>query len=386
MDGMMRTALTFNGEKIVIAIISFVVIIGNIIGKKEKLMYVTLIAWLWVIMSFTYGIADESVYISRYNNPDLWIGKTELAYSALISICNKVGFTFQQFKMVVSALELWLIASTVWKYAKYPNIILVLYSLYPFALNVAQMRNALATAIMIYACRYLVFDNDAGKRMTLSDVKYCCYIILATLVHSTSIVWLVLLVAKKSDIKFTFIFTLFANFVIAFVLSPSTIARVANIFGAGSRIGAYLTNEYQQSSYRHYGIALIQVILTALFMTGICIYIIRHKKVFVDIDKIDLLLKMNVVILCIFSIILKYTGEAYRLQEGLMLVNYMLITNSFDPSRFKMRKLSVRTARVLGAMTVFLAVIIYITILLYLVPTILNPILNNNYLIDYIFS
>ena len=51
-----------------------------------------------------------------------------------------------------------------------------------------------------------------------------------------------------------------------------------------------------------------------------------------------------------------------------------------------MRKLSVRTARVLGAMTVFLAVIIYITILLYLVPTILNPILNNNYLIDYIFS
>lgn len=369
-----------------IAVISLVVIIGNIIGKKEKLMYVTLIAWLWVIMSFTYGIADESVYMSRYNNPDLWIGKTELVYSALISICNKVGFTFQQFKMVVSALELWLIASTVWKYAKYPNIILVLYSLYPFALNVAQMRNALATAIMIYACRYLVFDNDAGKRMTLSDVKYCCCIILATLVHSTSIIWLVLLVAKKSDIKFTFKFTLLSNFVIAFVLSPSTIARVVNIFGAGNRIGTYLTNEYQQSSYRHYGIALIQVILTALFMIGICIYIIRHKKVFVDVDKIDLLLKMNIVILCIFSLILKYTGEAYRLQEGLMLVNYMLIVNSFDPSRFKMRMLSVRTAKVLGVMTVFLTVIIYITIFLYLVPTILNPILNNNYLIDYIFS
>ena len=39
--------------------------------------------------------------------------------------------------------------------------------------------------------------------------------------------------------------------------------KILKVFGAGSRMGAYFSAEYQSSSWRHYGGALLNITFTA---------------------------------------------------------------------------------------------------------------------------
>lgn len=66
-------------------------------------------------------------------------------------------------------------------------------------------------------------------------------------------------------------------------------------------------------------------------------------------------------------------------------MNYMLITNAFKPQYFMKNRISISTAKVFGGILIFVAGIFYIAIGMYLYPTILEPILNNNMLLKMLF-
>ena len=372
----------------VIGIISCVMIILNVIAKRSKKAFLAMFIWMWIIMAFTYGIADESVYISRYNNFNTWMSNSELLYSTIILICNKLGMNFQAFKIFITGIQLLLIYSTVWKMAKYPNLVIALYFVFPFPLNVAQMRNALATAIFIFGCRYLLTDDEKIQFKVKSiylnenDIKYIFCVLLATYVHTASLLWLLLLIAKKLTIKNNVIVVGVVNFLIYFVFSPQNLQKLVSKFGAGDRIGAYFSQAYQDTAWRHFGAALIQILFTAGMMIIMSI-IIANKE---NIDDIYILLKINIIMLCLVALVLRYTGEVYRLQEGIAVINFILLSNGFSKGKFELRKISWNNLITSSVLFVYIIIIFGIAILLYLTPTILTPILNNNYLVDIMFK
>lgn len=371
----------------IIAIITSVFVILNLIIKKNKFLFILLMFWMWTIMSFTVGIADEQIYISRYTHPDLWNGSTEFVYSLIIRICNSFGLNFLQFKMLITFIQLSLIFSTVWKYSRYPNIVACLYMVYPFSLNVAQMRNALAVSVFIYSIRFLLEkDSDIilKPNFTKNDIKYIVSIFIASSIHFASILWIVLILAKKMSLRSSIIFTFLVNLFIIYVLTPNTILSLLSITGSRDRLGSYLTIEYQNSEWRHLGFSLIQVLVTAIIVISICMYI-YEKNTFLERNQILLLAKMHVLILIIVGLIIRYTTEVYRLQEGLMVITIMIITNSFNPEYFIKNKVSIYYLKVFCTLVVVLFGIAYISIGLYLLPTIVCPILNNNIFINYLF-
>ena len=143
-----------------IGVVSLLMIIGNIVIKKNKCAYGLLFIWMWIIMAFTYNIADEGIYLSRYNNLELWDTQTEYVYEFIIRVCRSIGLNFYQFKAFITLVQLLLVFHTIQKIGTYPNLIAALYFVYPFAMNVAQMRSALATAVFIFGFRYLIDDKE----------------------------------------------------------------------------------------------------------------------------------------------------------------------------------------------------------------------------------
>ena len=369
-----------------IGFLSTIIILCNLLFKKNKFLYMLTFFWMWILMAGTYGIADENIYISRYNLSTTWASETEILYYGIILIFNKLGIEFITYKIIITFVQLLLIFTTIWKYGAYPNLVIALYFLFPFPLNIAQMRNALATAIFIWGLRYLFQNDDLVKikrlRLTVSDIKFIIVILIASCIHTASIGWLILLIAKKMNIKFNIIFVILLNILIIFVLSPQNVLKMINIFGGGNRISAYFSEAYQLSNARQYG-NLIGILFTAIVVILLCIYILYSKKNRGVISKAELLIKCNISILFIIGIVLRYTGEIYRLQEGLTILNLIMISNLIYSKQFHINKISKNNLIVIFALGIYTVGNVWIRYFPYLIPTIILPILQNNMFINF---
>ena len=373
-----------------VAVVSIILFLVCLFYKKNKGIFILMFIWMWILMGFTTGIADEKgIYMSRYASPDSWKGSAEFLYNAILIFFNRINFTFYQFKATITFIQLMLIFSTVWKLSKYPNLVVALYMIYPFPLNIAQMRSALAVSIFIFSCRYLIEDNSECKnkknKFISDDIKYVIGIFIATFIHLSSLIWLVLLFAKKLSLKKNILIMVGFNIIIL-AISSNKVIKFLDYFGAGNRMSAYFSTEYQLSSWRHYGGTLVQVTFTAILLLILCFFILKKMKYFESTNQIEFLLKADTIILVIYGIIVKYTGEIYRLQEGMTLLNFMIITNSFVKEKFKKTKIGLNTFYALVILLVFVGGIEYISIGQYLIPTIIEPILYNNMILNNIFG
>ena len=374
-----------------IAILAILLIVLNILAPRSKYTYYALLFYMWIIMAFTYQIADESIYISRYENPEIWIGQTELLFLLSTIMFNAIGFTFVQYKAFMSIVILLVISSTIRRYAKYPNVVLILYFLCPFALNVAQLRNALATAIFIFGYRYLI-DEDNSRcvlreiNLTSNDFKYIVTVIVASMFHTAGLIWICLLIAKKCKIKTNIFIAVLVNFLIIVVLSPENISNFIPEFGAVTRMSSYLSLEYAQSEWKHYS---PMVLVLYVGIITVCFSMWRMKKTGSNQfcrHSMELMLKSNILMMCMLGVMFMYTQEVYRLQEGLSIINYLFISNCMQWKKIGILKMSKRNFKIVIICLIYCFGALYLEILHYLIPTILTPILTKNYLMDILIN
>ena len=366
-------------------IIYVLLAIAAIYRKKSRPLFFLIVSFMWIMGTFCVGIADQSVYLSRFNHPELWTSITEFGFQALVLFVKRLGLSYVGLRGVITAIELLLISSTVLKYSKYPNLVMVMYALCPFPLNVAQMRSALATSIMIFAIRFILDENRKKTKLfklEFNDVMYCILIVGATLIHTEAIMWIVLLLAKKFDLKKTVVFTVAFNAVVYFLLSPNVLRRLFVLFGAGTRISAYLSTEYALSEWKHRGPVLY--VIFAVGITVLICYVAKRSRYLQhnlteDIKRqIDLCVKMNILMLCTVSVILRYTGDASRIQEGLSVLNYMFITNYIVSRGFTMNRIKMSNLKVAMWGGVYVLGYLWLTILHYLVNSVWVPYWFNN--------
>lgn len=367
-----------------VILISIVLLALGLTFKRSRGLFIITIFFFWTLMTFIYNNADQEIYLSRYYNPELWVNNSEFLFSLLINICRKLGLTFIEYKGIISAIEISLVGSTIWKYSKYPNVILIMYFLCPFEYHVSQVRFALATAVFVFALQYLFNDNSKkiGFDVTINELKYIIGVLIASFIHTSAIFWILLLIAKKCSLRFNLTFMLLFNALILYVISPSLISKFLNLFGTTNRMSAYLSTAYQLSSSRTFG-QLKVVLVTAFFEILMCIIVLRYKHYFEDTDKIMLLLKIDIITLIIIGIILKYTSEMYRLQEGLILVNYVYLTNAIPTESFMKVKTNVYAFSVEILLILFVFTLFYMKVLDSInIYDVWYPMFQNNYLYE----
>lgn len=369
----------------ILILVCSILFVINIIEKRNKKTFLLSLSIMWIIITYITNNADEGIYISHYYNSADWKMSTEILFQLLNTLCNKIGLSFIQYKGVLAFIYITLIGTTVWRLSKYPNFVLILFFFYPFTLNVSQLRFALASAVFVYGYRYLLLDNCDYKvkwiNISNNDLKFIITVVIATLIHTVALYWAFLILIKKLTIRKTICFTAALSGFIYFIFNPSLISWILIKIGAYSRMSAYFTAEYQNSAYRHYGMTTIALLLIAM-CSIICCCLCRRKNTSSEkINNIEILLKYNIFSLSTLAFIFRYTSEMYRPQEGLLLLNYIQLTNEFP--KHTLLKLKGKKTYILLQFLIVMMVIIsfFFKVYMYNRQSIWYPIFLNNSLI-----
>lgn len=175
------------------AIVLVILFIMALFLPKSRILYFSMMSYMWVLFVFNVGAPDTATYEWIYN--ENIPGAFEPFFTALMSACRLLGLPFVAFRMVVATLLLIFINCTFRKVENYKSLALAIYAISPFPWQVSGIRAALACVILMYAMSIFV---ENPKKNTIS---FCFWLLVATLVHYSSILFVVLLLARHETTK-----------------------------------------------------------------------------------------------------------------------------------------------------------------------------------------
>lgn len=161
---------------------------------------------MWVIFTFNVVSPDTAVYRWIYNDFEDIPNAFEPLFSMLILICKTLGGSYTFFRGMIAALVLIFISKTYKKFSNYRNFAIALYMIEPFVWYISGLRAGLSCAILVYAFSFLIVDNSKSK------MKFSIWVLIATMVHYSSVLFMIMLFAdKKIDKRRVFIYGLLAT-------------------------------------------------------------------------------------------------------------------------------------------------------------------------------
>lgn len=298
-----------------------VTIRGFKVFNLDHLLGFLLLIDLFYIAINSKNISDLSTYEMIY---DSGTNTFESGYTLLTRIGKLVGLDYLGFRTVLFGAGFILIWICLIKLKANVNVVLGIYAIYPFTLDVIQNRNFLAASIILFGIPFLFKENKTGS------IEFIICVVLATTIHRISIVYLLLLFAKNGRNeklrKRILLFIVFFAFLLAFFIrfSPGMTEAVINFLMS---INSERTTAYTQILLR-WGFLLFWT-MELLYVLSAKIIIsekIGHEYEIVDnIPKNELATFIYWINLCCCSLfpLLLININFYRIYRNLSLVNYI---------------------------------------------------------------
>ena len=124
--------------------------------QKNKTLSIVFCGFMWLLMGWSYGNADYNIYLDRYNNSSSY--KTlEPFYTILQDIAKGAGLEYESFLIICSGICLLIRFYVIWQSTAFPNFVLSLYLLFPFVMDIVQIRFFYASTIVFWG--WYVFIN-----------------------------------------------------------------------------------------------------------------------------------------------------------------------------------------------------------------------------------
>lgn len=175
------------------AAILILLFIATVFFPKSKLLYWIIVVYMWLLFSFNTGAPDTGTYEWIYN--DNITGAFEPLFTAIMALCRLLCLSFVGFRMVIATLILFFLHLAFRYMAEYKTLAMAMYMIAPFLWQISGIRAGLACAVLVYALT--VFIQDIRK----NKVKYIVFWGIATLIHYSSILFIVMLLVKKEDFR-----------------------------------------------------------------------------------------------------------------------------------------------------------------------------------------
>lgn len=329
--------------------------------KRKKFAHCIIILILVYFGLFSYGVADYSNYELIYDYYTLQVnanGVVDTGFLLLCKLFKYAGIPFPVFRGIYIFIAITILVKGVERYDKNSNMPLLLYIVFPFALDIVQFRWFMVSAIVIYSIKYI-----ENKKIT----KYIVAILIAATQQISAIIYLILLlvhVDKKKMHRIVMVVTL-AEMASLLALRGTILGRVSQVF---THYVDYMSSSYSSK------LCIMYLAMNAAIMLY-DYFFIKNK------DKID---EMMMSILCSLFMLIPFImmNENFtRLYRGLVLLVYCRLfrrTNrrwTFNPRSM--------------VAFVFCAIMFYI----HLSPhnlshwnRIVVPLFENNYLLDWLRS
>lgn len=185
-----------------------------------------------ILIAFSLNNADYHVYERNYNQQEsLFSSVFEMGYAAVSYIFKSAGASYTVFNLIISFIALLLIHSTITRYCRKPEWVMILYFVYPLTMDATQYRNFLCMAILIFAIRYLV------EKKSFWWLRYYIFIAIAITFHNIAVIAAVVPIFMAFKRYYSIVLPIVIIAGITFVYSPlfqPTIRWVAdNVFHRG---------------------------------------------------------------------------------------------------------------------------------------------------------
>lgn len=311
-------------------IAGFLAILG-LIMKKTKVIYGVIFTFMWMLFGWNLWNADyygyEQTYysIGIYNGFNDYFNQFEVGYRLFSKFMFSIGLDYNQFLIIYSLIGLLLIGSTIIKYTSKPTYVLALYFIYPFLMDIVQIRNFMAMAIIIYGIRYLFSSKKSDQFL------YICFVLLAASFQSVGLFYLILLLAKienlKKLIKWVVLITLFLILFLFIIKSGYPIPIIGSVSYFSSK-----TSFITRLAYLIYfiiGFRLAKFSYTVMNSKNL---IGDSKNSSKEDSMVKIIYKMNIIILCVYPLLF-FSVDFIRLYRNIFPINYILFSIALTKSK-----------------------------------------------------
>ena len=159
-------------------------------AKKSKLAVFLILLFSWLQCVFITESFDLLNMEFRYYYLKIGTQGLAIGYDILFNMFQNTGVSFTVFKMFTASFSLLTVFLAIKKTTNNISMVFALYAIYPFISSISQIRNAMATAIVIYFL--ICYIQDPKHKIK----KYIFGVILASLFHYSALVYLIFIFAK----------------------------------------------------------------------------------------------------------------------------------------------------------------------------------------------
>lgn len=161
---------------------------------KEKLKWVT--AYIFFVMVFLAGCrtgaADDSSYVYEYyhvNQAENSAGRY-VGYKYLVKLFSDRGLSFEAYKVILYAMMFLLLIYSIKRLTDKVNTVLALYMIFPYAIDVIQMKSFVAHVFAFYGISILIHNYKNRKNVVRKVVLFVIIELIAGSMHFSAIYYL----------------------------------------------------------------------------------------------------------------------------------------------------------------------------------------------------
>lgn len=177
-------------------LIILIIFIFERIEKKRLLNFLPIVTIIFLIIMMGGNISnpDTVIYYNIYNSTEFF--SKDFGFGIMVKIAHDfLKLDINQYRLILAIIGLGIMYKTVNKYIKNPMIYYLLYFLYPFMMDVVQVRNFLVMCILLCSFGYLLEKNRKNI------IKYIILILIASSIQKTALVYLPLIFIHKIEDK-----------------------------------------------------------------------------------------------------------------------------------------------------------------------------------------
>ena len=192
----------------VLFIMSLAVAFFSIIAPKNKIQTVILLILTWLMIALNFANPDYHNYEVLYSQIQVQDIKFTLDSEwlfSLLMICSKqIGFSFQYFYAFLGFLYVVMLELATKRLTTYKNIVLVLHFFLVLPLSIVQIRSGLGLVIVFWGMTIL-FDESIEMRKSI--LGFILIVLLASLIHQSSLSFIIILFARIFNKKTCIVLT-----------------------------------------------------------------------------------------------------------------------------------------------------------------------------------
>ncbi len=196
--------------------------------KSKKIFFFCFALYIMILACFSYTNNDTEIYMNERNMNFGKIRTKDIGFGVYMFLCQKIGFSFRQFRLISYLLGFLFLFYSVYKVSKENSFIaLLVYFLYPFIYDNIETRNFLAYSIFTLALVILNYSQNHKY------IKFFILVLVGSIFHKIILIYaipivLYFLMRKTNYKKYLIYYDLFFVLLCVIGINKNFITNILN--------------------------------------------------------------------------------------------------------------------------------------------------------------